>query len=314
MRYTFGLIGSGNMGGAIARAVSLTLKDGILADHSPQRAQELAAELGFSSGTNEDAARESQYLFLGVKPHLMGGMLEGIRPTLASRETSPILVSMAAGLTIAQIQQMAGQKYPVIRIMPNTPVAVREGVVLYETSANVTADMMDGFLNMMSQAGKLFHLEESLMDVGAAVSGCGPAYAYLILDAMADGGVACGLPRPDAVRFAAQTLLGAAQMVLETRSIKKRRLQSWRQYHPRGPHTRTARCSRRSDGRGHCGLREKRSFGKIRRNRTVYYGAVSFGFVGDSGQRGETHLRQRMTASHPQNTPKIRPPNTSVGK
>ena len=216
MRYTFGLIGSGNMGGAIARAVSLTLKDGILADHSPQRAQELAAELGFSSGTNEDAARESQYLFLGVKPHLMGGMLEGIRPTLASRETSPILVSMAAGLTIAQIQQMAGQKYPVIRIMPNTPVAVREGVVLYETSANVTADMMDGFLNMMSQAGKLFHLEESLMDVGAAVSGCGPAYAYLILDAMADGGVACGLPRPDAVRFAAQTLLGAAQMVLET--------------------------------------------------------------------------------------------------
>lgn len=141
MRYTFGLIGSGNMGGAIARAVSLTLKDGILADHSPQRAQELAAELGFSSGTNEDAARESQYLFLGVKPHLMGGMLEGIRPTLASRETSPILVSMAAGLTIAQIQQMAGQKYPVIRIMPNTPVAVREGVVLYETSANVTADM-----------------------------------------------------------------------------------------------------------------------------------------------------------------------------
>ena len=203
MRYTFGLIGSGNMGGAIARAVSLTLKDGILADHSPQRAQELAAELGFSSGTNEE-------------PHLMGGMLEGIRPTLASRETSPILVSMAAGLTIAQIQQMAGQKYPVIRIMPNTPVAVREGVVLYETSANVTADMMDGFLNMMSQAGKLFHLEESLMDVGAAVSGCGPAYAYLILDAMADGGVACGLPRPDAVRFAAQTLLGAAQMVLET--------------------------------------------------------------------------------------------------
>ena len=67
MRYTFGLIGSGNMGGAIARAVSLTLKDGILADHSPQRAQELAAELGFSSGTNEDAARESQYLFLGVR-------------------------------------------------------------------------------------------------------------------------------------------------------------------------------------------------------------------------------------------------------
>lgn len=248
----------------------------------------------------------------------MGGMLEGIRPTLASRETSPILVSMAAGLTIAQIQQMAGQKYPVIRIMPNTPVAVREGVVLYETSANVTADMMDGFLNMMSQAGKLFHLEESLMDVGATVSGCGPAYAYLILDAMADGGVACGLPRPDGGSLRRPNTFRRRPNGIgnwkTSRSIKKRRLQSWRQYHPRGPHTRTARCSRRSDGRGHCGLREKRSFGKIRRNRTVYYGAVSFGFVGDSGQRGETHLRQRMTAQHPQNTPKIRPPNTSVGK
>ena len=91
MRYTFGLIGSGNMGGAIARAVSLTLKDGILADHSPQRAQELAAELGFSSGTNEDAARETQYLFLGVKPHLMGGMLEGIRAQLKNKKQEHIL-------------------------------------------------------------------------------------------------------------------------------------------------------------------------------------------------------------------------------
>ena len=89
MRYTFGLIGSGNMGGAIARAVSLTLKDGILADHSPQRAQELAAELGFSSGTNEDAARESQYLFLGVKPHLMGGMLEESAPRWLLRKPPP---------------------------------------------------------------------------------------------------------------------------------------------------------------------------------------------------------------------------------
>lgn len=216
MQYTFGLIGSGNMGGAIARAVSQTIQDGILADHSPQRAQALAQELGLAAGDNDTAARESRYLFLGVKPHLMGDMLAAIQPVLAGRAEAPVLVSMAAGLTIAQIQQMAGQKYPVIRIMPNTPVAVGQGVVLYQASPNVTQEQVEGFLQLMAKAGQLFPTDESLMDVGAAVSGCGPAYVYLMLDAMADGGVACGLPRADAVKYAAQTILGAAQMVLTT--------------------------------------------------------------------------------------------------
>ena len=216
MKYTFGLIGTGNMGGAIARAVSLTLKDGILSDKSVDKAQELAQELGFSAGTNQEAALESRYLFLGVKPHLMGGMLESIRGDLASRQEAPILVSMAAGLSISQIQEMAGIDCPIIRIMPNTPVAVSQGVVLYEISASVTPEILEGFLHVMSQAGQLYRIDESLMDVGAAVSGCGPAFVYMVIDAIADGGVACGLPRPDAVKYATQTLLGAAQMVLES--------------------------------------------------------------------------------------------------
>lgn len=202
--------------------------------------------------------------------------------------------------------------------MPNTPVAVREGVVLYETSANVTADMMDGFLNMMSQAGKLFHLEESLMDVGAAVSGCGPAYAYLILDAMADGGVACGLPRPDAVRFAAQTLLGAAQMVLETGKhpdqLKNNVCSPGGSTIQGVRHTGTARCSRRSDGRGHCGLREKRSFGKIRRNRHRVLRCGFFWFCGGFRPTGGDPSSPEDDCQPSANTPKIRPPNTSVGK
>ena len=200
MKYTFGLIGTGNMGGAIARAVSLTLKDGILSDKSVDKAQELAQELGFSAGTNQEAALESRYLFLGVKPHLMGGMLESIRPDLASRSEAPVLVSMAAGLSISQIQEMAGIDCPIIRIMPNTPVAVSQGVVLYEVSASVTPEILDGFLHVMGKAGQLYRIDESLMDVGAAVSGCGPAFVYMVIDAMADGGVACGLPRPDAVK------------------------------------------------------------------------------------------------------------------
>lgn len=216
MNYTFGLIGSGNMGGAIARAASRSVQDGILSDHDQEKAKALATQLGFTAGDSQEAAKESRYLFLGVKPHLMATVLEGIAPTLAQRAEPPILVSMAAGLTIAQLQAMAGKAYPVIRIMPNTPVSVGQGVILYTASPEATPAMVEGFLSILSQSGKLYPIEESLMDVGAAVSGCGPAYAYLVMDALADGGVACGLPRPDAIRYAAQTLLGAAQMVLET--------------------------------------------------------------------------------------------------
>lgn len=216
MNDTFGLIGTGNMGGAVARAVSRVTAHGILANRTPEKAQELAQALGFRSGSNAEVARESDLLFLGVKPHLMGDVLADIRPVLEARETPPVLVSMAAGLTIAQIQAMAGHPYPVIRIMPNTPVAVGQGVVLYETSETVSQAQRETFLAMMAQAGQLYPLAESLMDVGAAVAGCGPAFVYLALDAMADGGVACGLSRSDAVRYAAQTMLGAAQMVLET--------------------------------------------------------------------------------------------------
>lgn len=216
MNYTFGLIGTGNMGGAIAHAAGLSVKDGILADHSLEKAKALADTLGFDTGSNDDAARESRYLFLGVKPHLMQGMLNALRPALSARTEPPILVSMAAGLNLAQISEWAGGAYPIIRIMPNTPVAVGAGVILYHKNDKVTEPMLQGFLDLLSQGGKLYPLDEALMDVGAAVSGCGPAYAYLVLDAMADGGVACGLSRADAVQFAAQTLLGAAQMVLET--------------------------------------------------------------------------------------------------
>lgn len=216
MNYTFGLIGSGNMGGAIARAASRSVQDGILSDHDQEKAKALATQLDFTAGDSQEAAKESRYLFLGVKPHLMATVLEGIAPTLAQRAEPPILVSMAAGLTIPQLQAMAGKAYPVIRIMPNTPVSVGQGVILYTASPEATPAMVEGFLSILSQSGKLYPIEESLMDVGAAVSGCGPAYAYLVMDALADGGVACGLPRPDAIRYAAQTLLGAAQMVLET--------------------------------------------------------------------------------------------------
>ena len=216
MKYTFGLIGAGNMGGAIARAVSRSIRDGVLVDRDADRAAALAAELGFTAVSQEEAARECGYLFLGVKPHLAAGVLAELSPVLAQRAEPPVLVSMAAGVTTGQLGAYAGQELPIIRIMPNTPVAVGQGVVLYSKNEAVTPAQEQGFLSLMAQAGGLYPIDEAIIDAGTAVSGCGPAFAYLMMDAMADGGVACGLPRSDAIRYAAQTLMGAARMVLET--------------------------------------------------------------------------------------------------
>lgn len=218
MKYTFGFIGTGNMGGALATAAAKDLSPSqmILANRNISVAQALSQKLGCTVGDNETTARESRFLFLGVKPHLMGDMLASLRPTLAGRDTPPVLVSMAAGLTIGQIQAMAGRNCPVIRIMPNTPVSIGAGVILYDTSPEVSQEDLTEFTQAMAGAGRLCPLEESLMDAGSAVSGCGPAFAYLFIDALADGGVACGLSRKDSLDFAAQTVLGAAQMILSS--------------------------------------------------------------------------------------------------
>lgn len=218
MSYTFGFIGTGNMGGALAIAAAkrLTGDNIVLANRTPEKAQALAQRLGCNVCDNETAAQESRFLFLGVKPHMMADVLNTLRPAIAERLDPPILVSMAAGLTIGQLRAMAGRTCPVIRIMPNTPVAIGSGVILYETSEDVTENDITEFANGMQGAGRLWHLEESLMDAGSAVAGCGPAFAYLLIDAMADGGVACGLSRKDALDFAAQTVLGAAKMILSS--------------------------------------------------------------------------------------------------
>jgi pyrroline-5-carboxylate reductase len=123
---------------------------------------------------------------------------------------------MAAGLTLCQLEEMVDDSFPIIRIMPNTPVSEGAGVILYVQNQAVSNEQLSLFTSIMAGAGNLYPLDETLMDAGSAVSGCGPAFAYLFIDALADGGVACGLSRTDAQNFAAQTVLGAALMVLST--------------------------------------------------------------------------------------------------
>ena len=122
---------------------------------------------------------------------------------------------MAAGLSIARIQEMAGEDFPVIRIMPNTPASVGEGMIQY-CSSNVTAEEEAAYLKIMAPAGRLDAVPESLIDAASCVSGCGPAGVYQFIEALADGGVACGLPRAKAQEYAAQMVLGSAKLVLES--------------------------------------------------------------------------------------------------
>ena len=217
MRKTFGFIGTGNMGGALAKAVAKTVDPVsiVLNNRTLDKAKALAEELECRYAQAEFIAKTSYFIFLGVKPQTMGSLLEELAPILAERSSRFVLVSMAAGLTMSDIRTMAEGDYPVIRIMPNTPVSTGEGIILYD-SVDVTEEDLDEFCHALSAAGLLDKLEEELFDAGTAVAGCGPAYADLFAEALADGGVANGLPCDKALIYAAQMLKGAAALILES--------------------------------------------------------------------------------------------------
>lgn len=214
----FGFIGTGNMGAALARALRKTVPghEVLLSNRTAIKAQTLAAELNCRTADNKTVAGQAKFIFLGVKPQMMQEMLDGIKETLSARTDRFVLVTMAAGIKIDSIKEMLGAKYPVIRIMPNTPVAIGEGVVLYSASEDVFMDEITDFSNCMRNVGILDRLDENLIDAACAVSGCGPAFVYMFAQALADGAVECGLPRAKAARYAAQTLIGSARLILET--------------------------------------------------------------------------------------------------
>ena len=218
MEQTIGFIGVGNMGGALARAAARAVDPGriVVSNRTLEKAEALSQALSCRVATATEVAERCDLVFLGVKPQMMAGLLADLQPALERRKTPVTLVSMAAGVSMAQIRAMAGGDYPVIRIMPNTPVAVGQGVVLYDQTENVSVEAKALFLTAMGTAGLLDPLEERLMDAGSAVAGCGPAFADLFLEALADGGVLCGLPRAKAQAYAAQMLLGAASLAMET--------------------------------------------------------------------------------------------------
>ena len=208
----YGFLGCGNMGGALAKALSKTTKEIILADKFADKAKELAKELGITFGTNEDVVTKCDAVFLAVKPQMLAELLDSVREDIQKKR--PLIISMAAGTEVAFIENKLDPegKYelPIIRIMPNTPVSVGKGMILYCANRNVSKEQKDTFIEAMREAGEFDEIPENLIDAGSAVSGCGPAYMYLFIEALADGGVACGLPRDKALKYAIKTMEGSA--------------------------------------------------------------------------------------------------------
>ncbi len=215
MTYTFGFIGCGNMGGALATAVAKTVtgRNVLLTDSDSKKAEALAYQLSATVADLKTTVASADFLFLGVKPQGFAALFETLAPMLQKKKTT-VLVSMAAGVSIGAIEQLAGASLPIIRIMPNTPVSVGEGMILYTANAGVTEDTMNTFLLAMQEAGRLDRIDEAKIDAASALSGCGPAFVYLFAEGLADGAVECGLARDKANLYAAQTLLGAAKLLL----------------------------------------------------------------------------------------------------
>ncbi|MCL2092943.1 MAG: pyrroline-5-carboxylate reductase [Treponema sp.] len=228
MKLTISCIGSGNMGSALMKAVAAAGPVSIgFSDSEPAKAEEAAAALGGRVyKSNREAVDEGTYVFLAVKPQVMHQVLVEIAPTVKQRlsqakERPLTLVSMAAGWSIGQIQSSLGlagpgQAAPVVRIMPNTPALVARGVIAM-AAKEVGPETLGELEKLLSPAGMVDHIEEKYMDSVTGLSGAGPAFAYIFMEALSDGGVRAGLPRDMALRHAAQTLLGSAAMYLESK-------------------------------------------------------------------------------------------------
>lgn len=222
---TIAFIGAGNMGGAIVRGACKALGPGEVVVYEPNAAaaQALAAETGCGiAGDGAEAVRSAEYVMLCVKPQVLPGVLRELLPALragAEAKEHRVLVSIAAGVQLAALEGILAEgsvKLPTIRIMPNTPASIGQGIFLIAPDPSVSAEEYEGLERALACCGLLERVTEGQLDMGSAISGCGPAFVYLFIEALADGGVQIGLPRDKAQTWAAQMVAGSAEMVLQS--------------------------------------------------------------------------------------------------
>lgn len=216
--YDFGFIGTGNMGSALAKGVCRKVSPDRIAvsDKMNGKAQALASELLCHAQSVEETAENCRFIFIGVKPQMLDSLMTEIKPVLEKRKDRFVLISMLAGTEIKTVESKVGFPCPVIRIMPNVACLIGEGMTLCAKNAEVTDEEYAFFTEAMEMTGKTDNIDEKLIDAASAVSGCGPAYAFMMIEALADGAVDCSVPRDKAYLYAAKMLEGSAKLFLET--------------------------------------------------------------------------------------------------
>jgi pyrroline-5-carboxylate reductase len=213
-----GFLGAGKMATALARgwlAAGLAVPERVLAGDPVAEARQAfgAATQLRTTADNREVVGQSDLLVLAVKPQSMAALLGEIRPAVGSRH---LVVSIAAGITLRQLSEGLGAGRRLIRVMPNTPCLVGASASGYSPGEAATAEDIALVDRLLNAVGRAFRLPEHLLDAVTGLSGSGPAFVYVIIEALSDGGVRVGLPRDVATTLAAQTVLGSARMVLET--------------------------------------------------------------------------------------------------
>ena len=212
MKYQFGFIGCGNMGGALATACLKAVKAKKIAvcDYDENKVNAFTA-LGAKPATAQEIADSARFIVLGVKPQVMESALSPLAQSLQKR-TDAVIITMGAGVSISAIRGFIGADLPVIRIMPNTPALVGEAMILYSVDG-VSEKEEKAFLSGFAPAGKFDKIPESDIDGASALSGCGPAFVYAFARGLVKGATEAGVAEDKAFAYTAQTLIGAAKML-----------------------------------------------------------------------------------------------------
>lgn len=218
MKKTIGFIGCGNMCKAIIGGIvkaNIVPSSSIMASGLKEKnLSETAEKYGIKTTTdNKEVAKNSDVLVLSVKPNIYSTVIKEIKDQV---KDNVIVVTIAAGKSIESTEDAFERKVKVVRVMPNTPALVGEGMSALTPNEAVTKEEIEFILGIFNSFGKSEIVSEKLMDVVTSVSGSSPAYVYMFIEAMADAAVLDGMPRAQAYKFAAQAVLGSAKMVLET--------------------------------------------------------------------------------------------------
>lgn len=218
MNKRIGFIGCGNMGkamlGALVKADGINVEDILVSTKTKNSAENIKRDFNVETTlSNVEVAKKSDVLFLAVKPYFFKEVIEEIKDVV---KDDSIIISIAAGVNISQIEQWFNKEIKIIRTMPNTPALVNEGMSAICPNKNITNEELEYVGSLYNLFGKYEILDEKDFHAFIALCGSSPAYVFMFIEAMADAGVKLGIPRAKAYRLAEQSILGSAKLALET--------------------------------------------------------------------------------------------------